>query len=247
MLLSPGNAVRQSMYAGVRHQFLHSVAWTVLQTLRFGADWLSNGALLIATLLFVPFGDALSRRWPRDRRRAAQTLKLLIAGMAIVVPIAVFPAYWETGTLGQHRTIASGYMVFLLLWFAGVPALLVAAPRQADALKLFSERWRTVLAALLIVAVAMTRNSYALGSDLISGRLASYDRAMHDRFARLEACHDQAAPTCDIDLLRDPPASFVTTDVSPNVDHWVNVAYARYYRIPKVRGRTIAVSDHVRH
>src|SRR5262249_41882900 len=51
VLLSPGNAVRQSMYSGVRHQLVRSAGWTALQTLRFGANWLSSGALLAAAIL----------------------------------------------------------------------------------------------------------------------------------------------------------------------------------------------------
>jgi hypothetical protein len=173
-------------------------------------------------------------------------LTLLVAGMALVVPAAVFPAYWETGTLGQHRTISSAYFVFLVLWFAAVPAMLVAWPRRGDALRACSERWRTTLGILLIAALALTRNSYALGSDFLSGRLAGFERAMSNRFARLQACHDGGESPCEVDQLRDPPASFITTDVAADSGNWVNAAYARYFGIPEVRGRRAASSEHVR-
>ena len=56
VVMSPGNTVRQGLYAAVHHRLLYSAGMTVLQTLRFSVDWVSSGALLFATVLFVPIG-----------------------------------------------------------------------------------------------------------------------------------------------------------------------------------------------
>ena len=247
VLLSPGNVVRQSMYPGVRHQLMRSTGLTVLQTLRFCADWGSNGALLIATVLFVPIAEKWLRRWPRDPGRARQAFAILIAGMTLVVPLATFPAYWETGLLGQHRTINVAYFAFLVLWFAAVLMWLASGSRHVVVVQSFSREWRRPLGIVLLAALALTRNSYALGADLVSGRLAGFDRQMRDRFAQLQSCHARGERSCQIDPLLNKPGSFFVLDVSQNPHHWVNAAYARYFDVAAVRSRPSGVDDDVRH
>jgi uncharacterized protein DUF6056 len=236
VLVAPGNAARRAMYAGT-HQLGRSVGMTLLQTLRFDADWASSGALLLSTVLFIPFAERLPSA-PRQRWIPA-------IGLALLVPMAAFPAYWETGMLGQHRTMDVAYFAFLVLWFGGVPAW-VAAPRPSASWRSFTDAWSGPAAILLLAALAVTRNGYALGSDLATGRLAGFDREMRARRAALEACRDRGADLCEIDPLRSTPSAFTIVDVSPDPDAWVNAAYARYFRVPHVRARAAALPD-VRH
>jgi hypothetical protein len=219
---------------------------SAFQTARFCADWLSNGAVLVAAVVFVPIAESWRRRHPQPRPGAARLLRLLIAGLALVVPIAAFPAYWETGTLGQHRTANAAFFAFLLLSFCAIPTWLAARGEPPNALLALGRQWRWPLAALLVAALAFTRNSYALGSDLVSGRLARFDREMRDRYALLDACRRRGAHTCDIDPFAERPASFFVLDVSPEPTDWVNVAYARYFGLAQVRARTADIKDHVR-
>src|SRR5581483_4085417 len=128
VLLAPGNAVRQSEYVGVRHELGRSLFWTLLQTLRFGATWVASGPLLLATVLFV----STIGRWRESQGAAVRSQRwwpALAVGMLILIPAATFPAYWETGTLGQHRTVDVAYFVFLVLWFVAA-GLGPTAPRR---------------------------------------------------------------------------------------------------------------------
>ncbi len=233
--LSPGNAVRQSMYAGVRHNVVRSVAWSALQTLRFGAEFVANGPLLLATALVVP----LAHRWAAHENdvRVGRRLLAVTIGLAILIPIATFPAYWETGTLGQHRTVNVAYAAFLGLWFVGVSAWAAAGSRAAEATRAFAESARRPLAVAFLVGVALTGNSYGVGSDLVSGRLAQYDREMTARYAQLHACRDHAASPCAVAPLEVKPASFTVVDLSANPSDWVNAAYARYFNLSEVQLR----------
>jgi hypothetical protein len=234
VLLSPGNAARQSMYP-THHQISRSLGMTALQTLRFTSVWASSGALLLATVLFVPLADALVRRHLPEPRRAARYLRLSLTGLLLVVPIAVFPAYWETGILGQHRTVNTAFFAFLILWFVTVAMWLASGTRPANAVKLFGYQVRLPLAVLLLTSLALTGNSYVVGFDLISGRFAAFDREMDRREATLEACRDRRQATCDIEAIHVRPASFYVVDVSPDPANWVNVSYARYFKVSEVR------------
>jgi hypothetical protein len=87
----------------------------------------------------------------------------LAAGLLLVIPAAVFPAYWETGLLGQHRTVNTAYFAFLVLWFTATAIWVAGDGRHAHALRQFSNQFRVPLAILLLAALAVTHNSYALG------------------------------------------------------------------------------------
>ncbi len=132
MLMSPGNTVRRTLYAAVHHRIGLSLGMTVLQTIRFSIDWLSGGALLLATILFVPLAARWAAAWPKESRRATQIMWLSVAGLVLVIPAAVFPAYWETGILGQHRTVNSAYFAFLVLWFVAVAMWLASGSRARE-------------------------------------------------------------------------------------------------------------------
>jgi len=235
MLMSPGNTVRRTLYAAVHHRIGLSLGMTALQTIRFSIEWLSGGALLLATVLFVPLAAKWAAAWPKEPRRAAQIMWLSIAGLMLVIPAAVFPAYWETGMLGQHRTVNSAYFAFLVLWFVAVAMWLVSGSRHARAIEEISHVLRVPLAVLLLAALAFTHNSYALGVDVMSGRLSGFERALASRHAELQACHDRAERACRVSPILTRPASFFFLDVSEDPTDWVNASYARYFDLDEVR------------
>jgi hypothetical protein len=208
---------------------------SALQTLRFAGDWISSGSLLLATLLFVPICEKLSGRHQQGPRLTKLWFLLLVAGLVLVVPVSTFPAYWETGILGQHRTVNVAYFAFLILWFLATSMWLASGHRLASSLKSLCRDWRLPVAVLLIASLALTRNSYALELDLISGRLAEFNRGMRGRYAALLACQERGQRSCDIDALRSKPASFYVLDVSSDPTDWVNVSYARYFGVSEVR------------
>jgi hypothetical protein len=243
MALAPGNAVRQSMYAGVRHEPLRSAVMTTLQTVRFGADWMSAGAVVVGALLFIPLGEQWQRRWAPSSARTRPAAVLVMATLAAIIPIAVFPAYWETGTLGQHRTLDAAFFAFLVVAMIGLP-LVLPTPAVA-ALAAFSRDWRRPLAATFVVAVALSRNSYTVGSELAGGRLSAFSRAAAAREGRLAQCRQHGEPLCEVPRFEATPSSFFVLDVSSDADDWVNAAYARYFGVDRVRAAT--GQDHVRH
>ena len=99
---------------------------------------------------------------------------------------------------------------------------------------------------MLIAALALTRNSYALGVDFVDGRFAAFHREMAARERTLGECRDQARTSCEIEAIRTKPASFFVLDISADPNDWVNVAYARYFGLTEVR-LSAPDSSHVRY
>ena len=234
VIFSPGNGTRQSMYPA-HYQVVRSIGMSALQTLRFAGGWASSGSLLLASAVFAPVADRLCGRLSQYPRLVTQGRWMTAAGLLLVVPISVFPAYWETGILGQHRTINVAYFAFLAVWFIALSLWMASGSPRANALRSFGRAWRPLLASLLIAALALTGNSYALGLDLISARLADFDREQTRRRAALQACRERGEPTCIIGPVQTKPASFFVLDISSDPHDFVNVAYARYFGIAAVR------------
>jgi uncharacterized protein DUF6056 len=245
VMVSPGNVTRQSMFPA-HYQFLRSIGMSALQTLRFVSDWASSGSLLLATVVFAPMAAKLWDGRAQNPQRVRQGFWLSVAGLLLVVPVSVFPAYWETGILGQHRTVNTAYFAFLILWFIGVSLWMASGSERASALRSFGHQWRLPLALLLLVALALTRNSYALGLDFVEGRFAAFHREMEARERTLRQCRDAARTSCEIEAIRTKPASFFVLDISPDPHDWVNVAYARYFGLAEVR-LSPTTSSHVRY
>jgi hypothetical protein len=220
---------------------------TILQTLRFLSDWISSGLLLLATVLFLPLAEKWIRARPLDSRRAKQYLWLSVAGVLLVIPAAVFPAYWETGVLGQHRTVNEAYSAFLFVWFIAAAMWLASSNQYATAVNVLAANARLPLTVLLVAGLALTHNGYAVGSDLISGRLAGFDQQMRARYATLQGCRDRAEPMCELDPIQAVPTTYYVLDISADPHDWVNVAYARYFGVPEVRLITTGSTNHVRH
>jgi hypothetical protein len=227
------------------YQVGRSLGMSALQTLRFVSDWASNGSLLLATVLFAPIAARLWSRHAQAPRFVAAGFWLSVVGLTLVVPMGVFPAYWETGILGQHRTVNTAYFAFLVLWFMAVSMWVASGSRLARALTSFGHEWRLPLAVLLLAALALTHNSYALGLDFVNGRFAAFDREMAARERALNACRDERRASCEIEAIRTRPASFFVLDISSDPNDWVNVAYARYFGLAEVRLST-PDTNHVR-
>lgn len=224
VVLAPGNNVRAALFTGT-HDVVHSGWMSLLQTLRFGATWLLNPALLLCSLIYFP----LQRQW-----RAAHPERFLPSpwlttfGLGAVIFLCAFPAYWGTGILGQHRTMNVAYCFFLLLWFANISAWDHA---------LLSKQWPVlsavplaakVLPLLTVLALLLTGNTGGALRDLLSGRAAHYDHQLTARYALLEQARaDGSEPR--LPVIVDPPLVLPLYELRADPHDWVNQCYALYF------------------
>ena len=232
--LAPGNAVRSAMFP-LRHQPLRSIAMTALQTVRFAADWSTAGSMLLATLVYLPLGGELVRATPRIRALGRRSTALcLFAGTFAIIPLTIFPPYWASGELGQHRTISVAYFLFLPLWFTSLTAALAAGWVSVPEHWLTERRvWHAALI-LLVLALGFTHNAYGVAADFAYGRPVAFDREMSTRFSHLRACTVTPERPCVIPPLSVKLESFLLPDISSDSSHWVNDAYATYFGLRQV-------------
>lgn len=238
VVFAPGNSVRAALFTGT-HDVLHSSWMSVLQTLRFGATWLLDPALLLCSLIYFP----LQRQW-----RAAHPGRFLPSpwlttlGLGAVIFLCAFPAYWGTGILGQHRTMNVAYCFFLLLWFANISTWDRA---------LLSKQWPVLPAVPLMakilplatgLALLLTGNTGAALRDLLSGRAAHYDHQLAARYVLLgQARADGSEPR--LPLIVDPPLALPLYELRADPHDWVNQCYALYFGLEGKPVRAILKDD----
>ena len=230
--LSPGNAIRSAQFS-TQHQLVRSSAMTAMQTVRFGFEWAAGGPLLIATLLFIPLARRIADAVPEWRSITRAQCAALAAAPLAVIPAGIFPPYWATGVLGQHRTVGVAYSAFVILWFVAVIAL-----EARGVWPIAADRIMPPLTGALLVAlagsIAFSGNGYTVIADFATRRLQRFDAAMSERYRAFDRCRADQVEPCAVAPLSAPPASLYILDVSDDPAHWVNDGYARYFGVAQV-------------
>lgn len=226
---APGNAVREALFVNTRDP-LHTIAYSVAQSIRFGGQWMLSPAFLLASVLVMEWGRGLRPdvrfrefllrvpRWPI----LALPLLALFVGMAL--------PYWGTGILGQHRTVNAALFAFLpLAWIA----LLVwdAQVFQPRGWRLFPDDRRLRYGALLVVGLSLIflRLDGAVTADLWSGALVRYDAQCMERYELVQEAIHTGADTLELDLLHTPPRSLNVLDIRTDTEHFMNRGLVLYF------------------
>jgi hypothetical protein len=224
VIFAPGNAVRGSQFPD-KHRLFFSLGMSLLQEVRFIGVWVSNPALILSTLLFMPVafklapGNNLLKNLLHLRPVSSFTLLLAF------VFLGLFPPYWATGLLGQYRSVNTAYFFFLLGWFINV-AIWVSYFREKR-----SGRGRDLPgyfypAALLLVTAALllTNNTKSALADLIYYRAHRFDQAMRRRQAQFEDCARNRIVDCQIQDVSDLPDTvsnpYFVTQIACVKEYW---------------------------
>ncbi len=207
VILAPGNAVR-SLYYPNRRRFFYSFQMSVAQEVRFLLTWLSGVPMVLGTILFIPIASRLSPKIALIRSRRIHpgiTTFLLL----MILFIGLFPPYWGTGTMGQHRTVNTVYLIFLIGWFINL-IIWVDYLRERHKLELETlPRYVYVIGLpLLLLSLFPTNNTRTAIADLISGRAYRFDVAVKQRYAQFEQCAREGhVQSCERNRIEDLPTT----------------------------------------
>ncbi len=223
MLFAPGNAGRGQHFPE-QHLLLPSLHMSVLQTLRFAATWILSAPMLIASVAFVLGRNTILPALEpiTSRLRPSAT----IAALTLLIFLCVFPAYWGTGILGQHRTLNVACFFFLPLWFLNLAVCLRAwEPRlpSLDAPRLMP------LFVLLGASTLFTSNGLSSTIDLLSGRACSSSAQLEERYALLRSAARTNENVIELPLIQHPPKSIYVLDIRQDPDFLQNQDYALWF------------------
>lgn len=207
LVVAPGNDFRMGVYPDNKN-FSRSLLFTIMQMGRFTATWL----FACSGIVFVFIVAEL-------HQKAVPLLKKLSWKMALIVFfgilfLCIFPAYWATGILGQHRTLNVASLFFILF-------LLVLAINKGEYfMKLipFSFHKKGLF---FCVVFLIAGNGFMVVLDIFSGRVNSYDKQLTERANIIAKTHS----TAKLPLLANVPKSLFVVDVQQDTSHWINQAY----------------------
>lgn len=210
VVIAPGNAVRESYSVG-QHRLFHSLIYSCAQEVRFLLKWLTNPALILGTILFIPAGAELSERNALFKRHFDFHPLIALLILLFIVFLGFFPAYWSLGILGQHRSVTLVFFLFLLGWFLNVMMWTAYVQRKFGWTVARLPVYVYVICLLLIpLSLLATNNTSETIQDLASGRAARYDMQMKERYSQIERCRQRGQSPCTIKRLVDLPTSITS-------------------------------------
>ena len=225
MIFSPGNAYREVVYEN-QHNFSYSLLFSLLQVARFSLIWIASVPLIAASSLYFQFNKEMRKNNSLIKNSFYLTRWASLFVLAMITFICVFPPYWATGILGQHRTLNVAYFFFLIMWFVN---LTVWCNYYHEKLKfVLTKKIKVTVAGFLFLGILFTGNGYNSLSDIFSGSAKNYDKQMNLRYELLGKTKSESIAFSQIE---NKPKCLFVSDITNNPDDWKNQAYNLFFKI----------------
>ncbi len=233
-ILSPGTAKRAGYYTD-NHHFIKSLFYTGIQSLRFLFDWMSNLPFILISVLFIPLSLFLSRRIQVFKNSFYFHPAIFSCVLFLDLFLCIFPPYWSTGILGQHRTINTAYFFFIILWFLNLNAWVNYFVEKKTMPQFhLSPKGYAITMLLVLFSFGTTKNGFYAFTDLFYGRVQAFDMEMNSRYETLKKAHLEKQENCYLKPINSRPPSLFFLDISPDPEHWSNKGYGLFFDVPHV-------------
>lgn len=221
MVLAPGNEVRFSNFHQNMNLF-YSLGWSLMQSLRFGAEWVSSLPLIFFSLIALAGANLF------EKTVLAKTdVRFLLLIIGSILFFSSFLPYWATGLLGQHRTINFAFFFFIFAWFSFIISVSLKYKIHV-VLSIFLQKeiiFYLTLASLLIII--STKNGYKVSYDIIYGNHKKY---LYEQLMRQKIIlQNPNTEICYIPPLLNRPQSLFVMDVESGNFDWRDYCICNYY------------------
>ncbi len=227
LIFAPGNSLRGEAYVEAHH-FSSSFLASILQVARFSFLWVASIPLLIASFFYYEINKSLKKELKLFQESFYLNRWISLLSLFTVIFICVFPPYWATGILGQHRTLNVGYAFFLPIWFIN---LTVWMNYYQDKLQLnVSSKNKLILGFVFLLGVMFTGNGFNALNDVFSGNATQYNIELTRRFKSIQNNSEVNSKAIKLEPLTQKPRCLFVSEISSNPKDWRNEAYNLYFR-----------------
>lgn len=204
---APGNDYRMANYSNT-HNLRYSMLYTFMQMGRFSLNWL----IALSGILFLFIVAELHQNANPIVKKL--NWKIVLVVFLGVLFLSIFPAYWVTGILGQHRTLNIASLFFVLF------LLILSVNQGAYFVKHIPFNFIKKLGFFCLVFL-LAGNGSMVVSDILSGRIKNYDKQLTERAELILQTHS----TAKLPLLINAPKSLFVVDIQQDTSHWINQSY----------------------
>jgi len=233
---APGNEIRASYFPN-NHHFIQIILFSLLQTLRFLFDWVSNLPFILLSILFVIIFIKTKEQTIKLNVFSVKTLVLYSLSIPLVVFLSIFPAYWSTGILGQQRTVNVACFLFILLWLINI-SLWVDYYKEHPFIncieKSLKNKYRIILFILAIMAMAITKNGYNSFTDIFYSKAFYFNKEMNERYIKMAEFKNEQKNNLIVNPLQYKPSTIFVLDITNDSSHWLNCGVAAYYGLKEI-------------
>jgi hypothetical protein len=234
---SPGNTLRESYFIGKSHRLGHSILMSLLQCVRFVYFWFCNGFFLVISFMYVKLNRYLNVNSSLFRASFYMNRWLTLFLLCLIIFCSIFPLYWNTGILGQYRTVNFGYGFFILFWFINLTCWLNFY--TLNSISFFDRIPRNLVYSGLIIIGVFLGNSRIAWLDILSGKSNSFNLSLNKRYSTLSTFDKNKFSVYKLDTLSDRPASIFVYDIRSDPNYFVNTGYEK---LLKMKGKIVSTN-----
>ena len=232
VLYAPGNSIRASYFESVSHQFLYSCLMSIIQGFRFFVKL--NEGLLLFFMALVIYNLFPNIRLFLENFKETRNLYLIPFLLFIVLFISVFPAYWTTGIMGQHRTVNFAFFVcipLMFLWF-----LLLINRFELFFQRLY-QKIKFFVVFIFVVSIYFTRNFQGMIEDIYHLKHLKFN---NENIQRYDFLNNHKKKDVFLKRLKTHPFTISIYDLDIDPNHLANIGYQRYW---KVKGKVFLIPE----
>ncbi|PCI98994.1 MAG: hypothetical protein COB15_04850 [Flavobacteriales bacterium] len=226
LIFAPGNGFRGDAYVEA-YNFTHSLSYSILQVARFSFYWIVSIPLIIASIFYFEINKKMRKENVVFQNSFYLNRWLSLLFLFTVTFICVFPPYWLTGILGQHRTLNVAYAFFLPFWFVNLTVWYNYYNQKINLN--FLDKTKRVLGIVLFLGLIITANGFNALKDVFSGSARQYDIQLKERFKRLQKNTPISEKLIKFKPIKTKPKCLFTSDITANPKDWKNKAYNLYF------------------
>ncbi|MCO6500966.1 MAG: hypothetical protein J5I47_11425 [Vicingus serpentipes] len=228
LIFSPGNSVREGMYEN-NNKWMYSLVYSTLQVVRFSFSWIFSLGLVTTSFLYL----LVHEEWKKHSEVVRNSFYLnrwtALALLLCTIFICVFPAYWATGILGQHRTLNVAYFFFLIMWFLNLSVWMNSFKNKIKLKRVHQQKHK--IAVMFLLGILLTGNGYDAMVDIFSGDAHRFNKELNERHAILQEATKNHPSAVVLKPLTARPKTLFVTEISTEAKFWTNQGYNTYFNL----------------
>ncbi len=229
-VFAPGNLVRASCFHD-KYNFLHSLVYTLFQIIRFFFEWISNIPFILGSVILIPVIKKLSDEIPLVGNSfflSPIESSLLLIG---IIFLCVFPPYWSTNILGQHRTINTAYFFFILAWIVNLSCWVNYLNKRDQLSFKIDKPYKTFFTLLIVLSLIVTKNGYSALLDIFNQTAYKFNQEMEHRYLAIKEAKANNKDEVGLSSIKNKPNTLFVLDLTTQSNYWINECQGEYFGI----------------